>query len=394
MRFQLTAVGLAFVALLSACGGGNEGRKAQFIGFTNPGEQTLPSVPKALGVTTSSNLPVTVTSDTPTICTVVDGNLIPIRKGGCSITALQAGDDNYLPARVQQAFLIVQGANKITFTSPGDLMIDGMPPTLVATSASGLPVSLTSNTTTICTVSGTTLTLVSGGECEIVATQDGNSDYVAAQTSVKFNIIDGALPFVSGYSSGGKTKDGGVIETYNQFPTTTTLATDGSAFTFSMTQQSDVTNFNGYYGFRFNAPVPNPVPAGFEPGVQIVDQTAMRFNIMMNPEMVAANATQPNTTRLRVWLYLKHTNNNCNVTLEKWMTPELVAGVLKEQSIDLSTFMVRDDCGLPNLVPATELQTYPIVKIEFNVDEVNDQVPNEGTNIYTTSLTMGSIKFK
>ena len=394
MRLQLTAVGLAFVALLSACGGDNEGRKAQFIGFTNPGTQALPSVPKALGVTTSSNLPVTVTSDTPSICTVVDGKLIPIKQGGCSITALQAGDANYLPARVQQAFVIVQGANNITFTSPGDLKIDDMPPALRATSASGLPVSLTSTTTTICTVSGTTLTLLSGGECEIVAKQDGNSDYVAAQRSVKFNILEEALLFVGGYSSAGKTKDGGLIEVYNQFPTTTTLAADGSTFTYSMTQQSDVTNFGGYYGFRLNAPVPNPVPDGFQPGVQIVGQTAMKFNIMMNPEMVAANATQPNTTQLRVWLYLKHTNNNCNVTLEKWVTPELVAGVLKEQSIDLSTFIVKDACGLPDLVPATELHTYPIVKIEFNVDEVNDQVPNEGTKIYTTSLTMGQIKFK
>jgi hypothetical protein len=393
MRLQLTAVGLACVTLLSACGGGNEGAKAQFIGFTNPGTQSLPSVPKALGVTSSSNLPVAVTSDTPTICTVVDGNVIPIRKGACSITALQIGNADYLPARVQQAFDIVQGANKITFTSPGDLKIDDIPPALVATSASGLPVNFTSNTTSICTVSGTTLTLVSGGECAIVANQDGNSDYVEAQKTVKFNIIESALLFVSAYSSAGKTKDGGGIETYAAFPATGSVATDASTYTFSMTQQSDVTDFNGYYGFRFNAPVPNPVPAGFTPGVQIVDQAAMKFNILMNPEMVAANATQPNTTRLRVWLYLKHTNNGCDVKLEKWMAPELVAGVLKEQSIDLSTFTVLD-CGLPNLVAATELHTYPIFKIEFNVDEVNDQVPNAGTNIYTTSLTMGSIKFK
>ena len=393
MRFQLTAVGLALVALLSACGGANEGRKAQFIGFTNPGTQALPAVPKALGVTTSSNLPVAVTSDTPTICTVVDGKVVPIKKGGCSITALQAGDDNYLPARVQQAFEIVQGANTINFASPGDLKIDAMPPALIATSTSALPVSLTSNTTTICTVSGTTLTLVSGGECEIVAKQDGNSDYVAVQKSVKFKIIEEALLFVSGYSSAGMTTDGGRIETYNAFAADATRAADGSAFTFSMTQQSDVTNFNGYYGFRFNSPAPNPVPAGFTPGVQIGGQTAMKFNIMMNPEMVAANATQPNTTRLRVWLYLDHANNGCDVRLEKWMAPELVAGVLKEQSIDLSTFTVLD-CGLPNLVAATELETYKIFKIEFNVDQVNDQVPNDGTKLYTTSLTMGQIKFK
>ena len=385
MRFQLTAVGLACVALLSACGGANEGRKAQFIGFVNPGEQSLPATPKALGVTSSSNLPVTVTSDTPTICMVVDGNVVPIRKGGCSITALQAGDDSYLPARVQHSFVIVQGDNNINFTSPGDLLIDDIPPALLATSTSGLPVSFTSITPTICTVSGTTLTLVTGGECEIAAKQEGNTDYVAAQKFVKFKVIDGALPFASGYKA-GMTKDGGNIETYAAFPATSTVATDGSTYTFAMTQQSDVANFGGYYGFRLNS----PAPAGSTPGVQIVGETAMKFSIMMNPEMVAANATQPNSTQLRVWLYFNHNNNECK--LEKWMTPELAAGELKEQSIDLSTFTVKD-CGLPDLATATVLQNYRIVKIEFNVDQVNDQVPNEGTKTYTTSVTVGKVSF-
>ena len=137
MRFQLTAVGLACVALLSACGGGNEGKKAQFIGFVNPGTQTLPAVPKALTVTSSSNLPVTVTSETPTTCTVADGNLIPLKKGECSITALQSGDANYLPARVVHTFNILQGANNITFTAPADIEFAATPPALVATASSG-----------------------------------------------------------------------------------------------------------------------------------------------------------------------------------------------------------------------------------------------------------------
>ena len=394
MRFQLTAVGLACVALLSACGGANEGRKAQFIGFVNPGPQTLPATAKALGVTSSSNLPVTVTSDTPTICSIVDGKVLPLSKGACLITALQVGNGNYLPARVQQAFDIAQGANTITFASPGDMNLYDAPPTLVATSTSGLAVSLTSSTPTICTFSGTTLTLVDGGTCEIVAKQDSNNDYVAAQQSVTFKVIDGSTIFVSGYGTGdsaGMTKDGGNIEYYSAFPPTTTVT--AGTYTFTMAKESNVADFGGYYGFRFNAPVPNPVPAGFTPGVQIVDETMMKFKIMMNPEMVAANVTQPNTTELRVWLYLRHSNNGCDVQLEKWMSPELVAGVLKEQSIDLSTFTLRD-CGIPDLTVATELHTYPIYKIEFNVDKINDQVPNEGTNIYTTSLTMGSVKFK
>ena len=44
--------------------------------------------------------------------------------------------------------------------------------------------------------------------------------------------------------------------------------------------------------------------------------------------------------------------------------------------------------------PWNELQSYPIGKIEFNVPEINNKVPNAGTDIYTTSVTIGKINFK
>lgn len=403
MRFQFTAVGFACVALLGACGGANEGRKAQFIGFTNPGPQTLPAVPKPLGVTSSSNLAVSVTSDTPTICKVVDGNLIALGQGGCSITALQSGDDNYLPARVQQAFVITQGPNKINFTSPGDLPIAVTPPELVATSTSGLPVSLTSKTPTVCTVSGTTLTLVSGGVCEIAADQPGNSDYVAAQKTVQFNVNDGATPFASGYTSATKTKDQGTIEAYSSDPLTTTVATDGSTYTLSMTKQSNAPDFGGYYGFRFYAAGLSRLVSGANTtdGVRIVDQTAVKFNMMMNPEMLTADKTQ-----LRVWLVLGHYNKaappwnpdvpeDCNVVLEKFFTPTFSGpNIVQQQSIDLKDFTVTGSCGLGTLDAATELRNYPISKLEFNVPNINNKVPDAGTTTYTTSVTIGRVIFK
>ena len=404
MRFQLTAVGLACVALLSACGGANEGRKAQFIGFVNPGPQTLPATAKALGVTSSSNLPVTVTSDTPTICSIVDGKVLPLSKGACSITALQAGDGNYLPARVQQAFQIAQGVNTITFNSPGDLPIADTPPELKATSSSGLPVTLTSYTPTICTVSGTTLTLVSGGQCEIGADQEGNTDYVSAHTQVKFKVIDSALPIASGYASAIKTLDDGAIQTYAAHPTTVTVAPDGSTYTFSMTKQSDVANFGGYYGFRFFAPGVTDFVKGGDTtaGVRIGGQTALKFNLKMNPEMLTAGRT-----KLRVWLVLGHYHlwqfpwdpnsglHDCNVTLEKFITPTFSGpGVMQEQSIDLTDFIVSNSCDAGALDPATELRNYPVSQIEFNVPDVNDKVPDAGTSTYTTSVTVGKVSFQ
>ena len=56
----------------------------------------------------------------------------------------------------------------------------GTPLPLSATASSGLSVNFGSTTTSVCTVSGTTATLIAVGICTIQATQAGNSTYLAA----------------------------------------------------------------------------------------------------------------------------------------------------------------------------------------------------------------------
>ena len=53
---------------------------------------------------------------------------------------------------------------------------------LTATASSGLPVSFASTTATVCTISGSTVTLLVSGTCTIEASQAGNSSYAAAAT--------------------------------------------------------------------------------------------------------------------------------------------------------------------------------------------------------------------
>lgn len=67
----------------------------------------------------------------------------------------------------------------ITFNNPGTQTV-GTPLTLTATASSGLAVSFTSQTTSICTASGTTATFLTAGTCTIKASQPGNSSYAAA----------------------------------------------------------------------------------------------------------------------------------------------------------------------------------------------------------------------
>ena len=71
-------------------------------------------------------------------------------------------------------------AQTITFANPGDQELPTGTVNLTATSDSGLPVTLTSTTLPVCTVSGTTLSLVDEGTCTITASQSGSGDYFAA----------------------------------------------------------------------------------------------------------------------------------------------------------------------------------------------------------------------
>ena len=76
----------------------------------------------------------------------------------------------------------------ITFNNPGTKSV-GPAFASGATASSGLVVTLTSTTTSICTVSGLNITPVANGTCTIVATQTGNATYgAAAPVQQQFNI--------------------------------------------------------------------------------------------------------------------------------------------------------------------------------------------------------------
>jgi len=71
-------------------------------------------------------------------------------------------------------------AQSISFAQLGNMTYGSSPPPLSATATSGLTVTFTSNSPSICAVTGTTLTLLAAGTCSVTASQTGNSMYAAA----------------------------------------------------------------------------------------------------------------------------------------------------------------------------------------------------------------------
>jgi len=79
----------------------------------------------------------------------------------------------------------------IVFTSPGQQTLGTTPALLQATASSGLSVSFSTATPAVCTVSVTTVTLVTAGTCTVLASQAGNTIFAAAPVqTVTFNVID------------------------------------------------------------------------------------------------------------------------------------------------------------------------------------------------------------
>ena len=111
------------------------------------------------------------------------------------VTAHYSGGGAYLATSSSSSNVVVsKPANPITFSQPTNAILSGIPPTLVASAASGEAITFGSSTSSVCTISASTITLKTAGTCTITADQAGNATYDAAiQVSKSFSIYSGSL---------------------------------------------------------------------------------------------------------------------------------------------------------------------------------------------------------
>ena len=154
----------------------------QSIAFSAPASGSLGAPPFAVTATASSGLPVGLASNTPSVCTMSGNTVTMLALGICSITATQPGNSSYTAAiPVTQTFNVLQGSSQLISFGAISTQGAGTTPLIIgATASSGLAVIFTSGTTSVCTVSGNAVTLVTGGNCSIIASQPGDANYSAA----------------------------------------------------------------------------------------------------------------------------------------------------------------------------------------------------------------------
>ena len=443
MRFQLTAVGLACATLLAGCGGGGGGDSTsggmqQSVSFPFIGGPMVGIPPNTttitLAATASGGGDVTYTSNTPDTCTVNGATLTLVKAGECSVNANQAGGNGFAPASARQLFVIPKNPQAVTkFQNPGWQPVGGTPVQLSATFESGLPVTFSSKTPAVCSVSGETMTPLADGICTVTATQAG-TDIYAVGTADK-NIPIGTekpakLNFLTGYkdsrgdNDGFATNEGGRLGHPGNnmwWCLNCEEAVSNSGNTFTHTASWDTPphvgdwnynaalftlfgpNINGAdlwadsdtFGYRggINA---FTLPTATPKGVQIEIEGALNFNLAQNPEWFGSSDNTFN-----VELFLGHFNPSqkdseghaCNVTLKTTVKPTTAAAT--DYNLNLrNQFAISESCGLSGLDIWTELQAYPVVEIKFSAAKSNSDVANSAGKYVNQFTLTGPIYFQ
>ncbi len=124
-------------------------------------------------------------SASPAVCTVSGSTVTMLSAGNCALTANQAGDGNYTAApQVDLNVVISAGAQAITgfaANPSAPVYSPGATFTISATpGASTAALVFASNTASVCSVSGSTVTILSAGNCDLTANQAGDANYTAA----------------------------------------------------------------------------------------------------------------------------------------------------------------------------------------------------------------------
>lgn len=164
-------------------------RRDQTIAFTSTpsGAEVFGGPAYTVTATSTSGLPVTFSIDASaaSVCSISGADVTFTAAGTCVVDASQAGDADWNAAPpAQQSFAVGRAAQTVTFTSaaPADALVGGSPYTVAAMASSGLPVAFTIDAaaSSVCSVSGNSVTFGGAGSCIIDAEQAGDANWQAA----------------------------------------------------------------------------------------------------------------------------------------------------------------------------------------------------------------------
>ncbi len=178
------------------------GLAGQTISFTSaPPSSAAAGGPTAtVTAAASSGLAVTfsIAPASSGVCSLSGSTLSFLAAGTCTVFADQAGNASSAAApQVSQSFAVALGPQTISFSStpPGSAYVGGPAYTVAATASSGLAVTFSSGSPSVCSVSGATVTFTGTGTCVVRANQPGNGSYQPApQSQQSFTVTPPPSP--------------------------------------------------------------------------------------------------------------------------------------------------------------------------------------------------------
>jgi hypothetical protein len=186
---------------------------AQTISFTQPLAKKLSDSPFILSATSGSGQGMTFSSSNLSVATVTANVATFHTLGNSDITARQAGNLTYAPAKYTRTLNVAKGDQTITFYALSPKTSGDPDYTISATATSGLGVTFVSSNTAVATVSGNTVHIAGAGTTVITASQPGNELWNPAADAMRTLAVSDPSSktlsltslFLQGlYSGGGK----------------------------------------------------------------------------------------------------------------------------------------------------------------------------------------------
>ena len=143
---------------------------------TNQTAKDLPKLVDVFRVYSASEGYVLPKSATPAVCFPIGFSVRIISGGTCTITYQTADTATYLASDLyKMSFEVARDPQTISFTLPSTANISGKSLALTSTASSGAAVTYSTASAGICSITGSTLNLLTSGNCSVTATQAGTA---------------------------------------------------------------------------------------------------------------------------------------------------------------------------------------------------------------------------
>jgi hypothetical protein len=148
-------------------------------------------------------------STTPSVCTAAGFFIKIINSGTCTLTYQTIETATYLASDLYEVtFEVVRDTQTISFTPPATANLSAKTLALSATASSGGVITYQTTSTGICSITGSTLNLLKGGNCAITATQAGSATLAPISATATVMIAGSVAPIKKTITcvKGNKTK--------------------------------------------------------------------------------------------------------------------------------------------------------------------------------------------